>query len=57
MKEIIHSKNKELESKMIQSIKKLPNYKNLSCVNDDAFNDPILVISEKQKESLKSILL
>ena len=42
--------------KWISSIRKLPNHTNLSCVNDEDFNLPIVEISENQKNNLKNLI-
>ena len=56
MKKAIDRHNRLIQMKWISSIRKLPNYKNLSCVNDDAFNLPIVEISENQKNNLKNLI-
>ncbi len=56
MKKAIDRHNRLIQMKWISSIRKLPNYKNLSCVNDEAFNSPIVEISENQKNNLKNLI-
>ena len=56
MKKAIDRHNRLIQMTWISSIRKLPNYKNLSCVNDDAFNLPIVEISENQKNNLKKLI-
>ena len=56
MKKAIDRHNRLIQMKLISSIRKLPNYKNLSCVNDEAFNSPIVEISENQKNNLKNLI-
>ena len=56
MKKAIDRHNRLIQMKWISSIRKLPNYKNLSCINDDAFNSPIVEISENQKNNLKNLI-
>ena len=56
MKKAIDRHNRLIQMKWISSIRKLPNYTNLSCVNDEAFNSPIVEISENQKNNLKNLI-
>lgn len=56
MKKAIDRHNRLIQMKWISSIRKLPNHTNLSCVNDDAFNLPIVEISENQKNNLKNLI-
>lgn len=56
MKKTIDRHNRLIQMKWISSIRKLPNHTNLSCVNDDAFNLPVIEISENQKNNLKNLI-
>lgn len=56
MKKAIDRHNRLIQMKWISSIRKLPNHTNLSCVNDEAFNLPIVEISENQKNNLKNLI-
>ena len=56
MKKAIDRHNRLIQMKWISSIRKLPNHTNLSCVNDEAFNSPIVEISENQKNNLKNLI-
>ena len=56
MKKAIDKHNKLIQMKWISSIRKLPNHTNLSCVNDEAFNSPVIEISENQKNNLKNLI-
>ena len=56
MKKVIDKHNQAIQMKWIASIRKLPNYTNLSCVNDPAFNLPIVEISPSQKSNLKKLI-
>lgn len=55
MKKAIDRHNRLIQMKWISEIRKLPNHTNLSCVNDKAFNSPIVEISKEQKEQLKKL--
>jgi hypothetical protein len=55
MKKAIDKHNRQTQMKWISEIRKLPNHTNLSCVNDEAFNSPIVEISKEQKEQLKKL--
>ena len=56
MKKAIDRHNRIIQMKWIISIRKLSNHTNLSCVNDEAFNLPIVEISENQKNNLKNLI-
>jgi len=56
MKKAIDRHNRLIQMKWISSIRKLPNHTNLSCVNDEAFNSPIIELSENQKNNLKNLI-
>jgi len=56
MKKAIDRHNRLIQMKWISSIRKLPNHTNLSCVNDEDFNLPIIEISENQKNNLKNLI-
>jgi hypothetical protein len=56
MKKIIDKHNELIQMKWISSIRKLPNYTNLSCVLDQDFNLPIVEISSSQKSNLKNLI-
>jgi len=56
MKKAIDRHNRLIQMKWISSIRKLPNHTNLSCVNDEAFNSPIVELSENQKNNLKNLI-
>jgi len=56
MKKAIDTHNRLIQMKWISEIRKLPNHTNLSCVNDDAFNLPVIEISENQKNNLKNLI-
>lgn len=56
MKKAIDRHNRLIQMKWISSIRKLPNHTNLSCVNDEDFNLPIVEISENQKNNLKNLI-
>ena len=56
MKKVIDRNNQAIQIKWIASIRKLPNYTNLSCVHDPAFNLPIVEISTNQKSNLKKLI-
>jgi hypothetical protein len=56
MKKVIDKHNQAIQMKWIASIRELPNYTNLSCVHDPAFNLPIVEISTNQKSSLKKLI-
>ena len=56
MRKAIDRHNRLIQMKWISSIRKLPNHTNLSCVNDDAFNLPVIEISENQKNNLKNLI-
>ena len=53
---IVKDRNKALEQRLLQSIKKLPRHKIKStCVNDDAFNEPIIELSQAEKITFKKL--
>lgn len=56
MKKVIDKHNRIIQMKWINSIRKLPNHTNLSCIHDEAFNLPIVEISENQKINLKNLI-
>lgn len=56
MKKAIDRHNRLIQMKWISEIRKLPNHTNLSCVNDEDFNLPIVEISENQKNNLKNLI-
>ncbi len=56
MKKAIDKHNRLIQMKWISEIRKFPNHTNLSCVNDEAFNSPIVEISENQKNNLKNLI-
>lgn len=56
MKKAIDRHNKLIQMKWISEIRKLPNHTNLSCVNDEDFNLPIVELSENQKNNLKNLI-
>lgn len=56
MKKVIDKHNRLIQMKWISSIRKLPNYTNLSCVHDEDFNLPIVEISQSQKSNLKKLI-
>ena len=56
MKNVINKHNELIQMKWISSIRKLPNYTNLSCVLDQDFNLPIVEISSSQKSNLKNLI-
>lgn len=54
---IVIEQNKLLEQRLLQSIKKLPKYViETTCVNDTAFNDAIIELSQNQNTNLKKLL-
>lgn len=55
--EIAKDKNKALEQRLLESIKKLPNDEIKStCANDDAFNEQIINLSQSQKSNFKNLI-
>ena len=48
--------NKALQSKIISDIKTLPHYKLGTSVHDEAFNNPIIHLNDKQKEEYKQLI-
>ena len=56
MKKTIDKHNRLIQMKWISSIRKLPNYTNLSCAHDQDFNLPIVEISPTQKNNLKKLI-
>jgi len=55
--EIVKSNNRQLEERLLNSIKELPKLVvNQSCVHDDAFNEQIAELSPNQKSNLKNLL-
>lgn len=55
--QIAQEQNKLLEARLLQSIKKLPKHElKSSCVNDTAFNEPIVELTKKQNTTLKKLL-
>lgn len=55
--EIVNANNKAIEQKLISKIKDLPIInKHFSTLNDDAYNEPIIDLSQSQKSNLKNLL-
>ena len=55
--QIVKSNNKTLEQRLLQSIKKLPNHIiEPTCVNEDAFNQQIIELSQNQKSNFKNLI-
>jgi len=55
--EIAKDKNKALEQRLLESIKKLPNHEIKStCANDGAFNEQIIELSQSQKSNFKNLI-
>lgn len=56
-KNLVKYNNKTLETRLLQSIKELPNHViKTTCANDDAFNEPIIELSATQKSNLKNLI-
>lgn len=55
--QIAKDKNKALEQRLLESIKKLPNYViKPTCAYDDAFNEQIIELSENEKSNFKNLI-
>lgn len=55
--EIVNANNKTIEQKLISKIKELPIInKHFSTINDDAYNGPLIDLSQSQKSNLKNLL-
>lgn len=55
--QIAKDKNKALEQRLLESIKKLPNHEIKStCAHDDAFNEQIIELSQSQKSNFKNLI-
>ena len=48
--------NKALQSKILGDIKTLPNHKLGTSVHEEAFNNPIIYLNDKQKENYKRLI-
>ena len=48
--------NKALQSKIISDIKTLPHHKLGTNVDDEAFNNPIIHLTDQQKENYKLLI-
>lgn len=54
---IVNANNKEIEQNLISKIKDLPIInKHFSTIKDDAYNEPLIDLSQGQKSNLKNLL-
>lgn len=55
--QIVKSNNNVLEKRFLKSIQELPKHKiNPTCKDDDAFNEPIVELSQTEKSNLKNLI-
>jgi len=55
--EIFNSHNKAIEARIIQKCKDMPIItKHFTTAYDDAYNEPIVSLNEKQKSTLKNLI-
>lgn len=55
--QIFNQNNKAIEQKLIVKIKDLPIInKHFSTINDDAYNQPVLQLTEKQNTNFKKLI-
>lgn len=55
--EIVNANNKAIEQKLISKIKDLPIINmHFSTIKDEAYNEPILQLTEKQNTNFKNLI-